>query len=119
MTQLDSMPPEPEHVSGPHYTPTEKRLLKALSDGDKHLASSLMPLLNDELTERKTLSAHIGNIRRKLPKGEYIVTEIKFLKIYYRHVILLSSGTDTDTYSHNSTSSPNPVNPSPQKGSTP
>lgn len=71
-----------------HYTPTEKRLLEALSDGEKHLASDLLKLLNDDMTKKCTLSGHIGSIRKKLPKNEFIVCEFQFFKMYYRHVNL-------------------------------
>jgi hypothetical protein len=87
MMPLESMP---NSTSSPiHYTPCERRILKMLSDGDRHLASELMSCLNDELSLRSSLSTHIGNLRNKIPPGQYIVCEISYKKTYYRHVILL------------------------------
>ena len=88
MNELDKMPP---HIPI-RYTPCERRILKALSDGEAHLATELInDCLNDELSVKNTLATHIGNIRKKLPKDEYIVCEVAYRRTYYRHVIIITS----------------------------
>jgi hypothetical protein len=75
----------------PRYTPVEQRIVDALSDGEAHLADGLVCCLHDELGGRLNLRAHVSNIRKKLPPGEYLVCEFRSRQIFYRHVILLSS----------------------------
>lgn len=83
MQQLDAMPHRPELK----YTPTEKRILNLLSDGEAHLIKDMISCLEDELSDSKTVTVHITNIRSKLPRDEWIVCEVKHRKTYYRHII--------------------------------
>lgn len=76
----------------PHFTPTEQRMLKILSDGFPHHKSELQACLYDE---ESTIRQHIYNIRAKLrPRGEDIVCELRLHGIHYRHVRLLASPYD-------------------------
>ena len=75
-----------------HFTPTETRLLKVLSDGERHLTTELHAQLDDELQSRLNVSVHMHNIRKKLKlKGETVLCEYYFGRRYYRHVRLLAS----------------------------
>lgn len=82
----------------PEFTRTEQRIVNALSDGMRHTARSLQPLLPDtgKLCERdgkarhRTLHVHITNIRKKLrPSGQDILCEYYNRRTYYRHVRLI------------------------------
>jgi hypothetical protein len=87
MQELDTMPHRPEI----RFTPTEKRILALLSDGEAHLAKDMVSCLEDELGERETITRHIASIRNKLPQDQWIVCEVRHRKAYYRHVIILKS----------------------------
>lgn len=78
----------------PKFTPTEQKLLKRLSDGNRHLRDDLKLLLPDHmLNQRTALPYHMSKLRKKLnPIGEEIVCEFRFGKIYYRHVRLIGWG---------------------------
>lgn len=71
------------------WTPTQRRMLAVLADGQPHHKSELQACLPDELS---TIYMHVSNIRAKLrPQGQDIICEYRHQTIYYRHVRLLSS----------------------------
>lgn len=74
------------------FTPTERRILKVLSDGQPHTRAELMKCLWDELASPAAMRQHIINIRPKIaPLGQTIVCEMgKSYVIYYRHVTILT-----------------------------
>lgn len=77
----------PDHV---RYTPTQKRILKLLSDGLHHKRLELIGCLYDEKSGVNALGYQIYTLRRLLwPRGEDIACEISGFRILYRHVRLL------------------------------
>ncbi len=71
-----------------NFTPTEQRILNALSDGKAHPRDELMKCLKDELNCRQVLCQHVSNIRNKIkPYNQYIVCEMGSRPISYRHVV--------------------------------
>lgn len=76
----------------PTFTPTESRILHALSDGMPHRSADVLAFFEDELATKKTLQSHLSNIRKKLaPKGEDIVCEYWKGGFSYRHVRILKT----------------------------
>lgn len=77
------------------FTPTQRRLMKAMEDGMPHRPSELLPLI-DELASRDTLKNHICVIRKKLRElnlGEDIVAQSFGRGIGYRRIRLLTVST--------------------------
>ena len=50
-----------------NLTPTERRMLDVLMDGEAHLTTELMRCLDDPLTESHIVRIHISTLRKKLP----------------------------------------------------
>ena len=74
------------------FTPTETRLLRMLSDGNRHLKTELMTCIEDDLANPMTVNYHLCNIRKKLrDRGEGIIVELWERRIYYRQVRFLPS----------------------------
>lgn len=74
-----------------NYTPTQRRILAVLEDGQAHKVSELMECLNDDMAERVTLRGHICALRKKLrPIGENIHCELGGTQVYYRRTRLVS-----------------------------
>lgn len=75
------------------FTKTQNAMLAVLSDGQPHTREELHKCLPDELSEMSAVRFHISNIRKVLrPKGQDIVCELKYGKIHYRHVRIISQG---------------------------
>jgi DNA-binding CsgD family transcriptional regulator len=49
-----------------YFTPTQRRMLAILGDGNAHPETQLMKCLNDDLTGIATLRVHITKLREKL-----------------------------------------------------
>lgn len=81
------------------WTPTESRILAVLADGEAHPRAELFACLNDDLGKNNNLAVRLHYIRRKLPRGQTIITELSGRAIFYRHVMLLKTG-----FKHNITS---------------
>lgn len=82
----------------PHFTPTEQRMLKILSDGFPHHKSELQVCLPDNLGDITNIRAHLSFLRKKLrPKGEDILCELCRGEAYYRWVRILASPYDGRT----------------------
>jgi DNA-binding winged helix-turn-helix (wHTH) protein len=80
---------------GNGFTPTERRILNILADGQPHVLHDLHRCLNDDLSAMSTLYSHVYNLRAKLrPKGQDILCENIRRRCYYRHVRLLASPYD-------------------------
>lgn len=79
------------------YTPTQKRILQVLSDGQPHSRYELKDCLNDELVEMRVLAVHLSKLRKALPTGETIVCELFKRGIHYRHVRLITNPYDGST----------------------
>jgi len=73
------------------FTPTEKRIMDLLSDGERHARAEVHSLINDELSDLNNMRLHILNLRKKLPEGEAVLCEISGYKTFYRHVKLIKS----------------------------
>lgn len=55
------------------YTPTEKRILAILRDGQPHTVAELHRCLDDDLSDPEALWSRISFLRKKLePKGQGI-----------------------------------------------
>lgn len=77
-----------------HFTPTQQRILKVLSDGLSHSKSDLVACLGDDRAGPNTLSVHLTLLRRLLrPHGQDIVCEFRYGHLY-RHIRLLHSAND-------------------------
>jgi hypothetical protein len=78
-----------------HYTPTETKILKALSDGQYHCRYELLGLFSNDETQFNVLSQHITNMRGKMrPRGEDIVHYLNpegRKGVFYRQVRLMAS----------------------------
>lgn len=70
-----------------HFTPMERKLMIALSDGEFHGFKELIPIV-DELATRINVSDHISNIQRKIERiNHFIICEFNKRRIGYRYVI--------------------------------
>lgn len=74
------------------FTPTERKILAVLADGERHLRMEFYSPLDIIVLEGGSdsiLSVHVGNIRAKLRSmGKWILTESEARKSYYRLVTL-------------------------------
>lgn len=78
-----------------NFTPTERRILHVLRDGNRHTKAELQACLEDELAGSNMVSIHVRNLRKKLnPLGMHIVCEVYLRVYYYRQVRLLAPATD-------------------------
>lgn len=88
---------EPQLPSGlpngeANFTPTQQRILMVLADGLRHTKEELFPCLYDELGSIENVKDHISRMRKKLqPRGEDILCEVYYNRLYYRHVRLLAN----------------------------
>lgn len=82
----------------PEFTPTQKRILRVLSDGMCHTKEELHEkCIADELSAINVLYFHISALRKKLvTRGEDIIYSAggNSLKRGYRHVRLLHPVSD-------------------------
>lgn len=70
-----------------HFTPTEQRIMEVLYGGLPHSREELEACLNDELSCKNNLNAHLTNIRKKIrDRG----LDIVYRDNKYRYVRLLS-----------------------------
>lgn len=77
------------------WTPTEKKMLDLLGDGNPHFPEELHACLEDELSSVSAIRPHLTRIRDRLrPQGQDILCEYKNMKYMYRHVRLLSNPYD-------------------------
>jgi hypothetical protein len=68
-----------------HLTPTCRRLLERLKDGESHIADSLRDCLYDELGTNKHLNPHLTMLRRLIAHvGLTVISEVKHKQTYYR-----------------------------------
>ena len=69
------------------FTPTQRKILDVLSDGQGHSTEELRKCLWDELTDVSTVRVHLTQMRAKLrPIGQ----DILYRDSMYRHVRLVS-----------------------------
>jgi hypothetical protein len=80
------------------FTPTEKRILRAMSDGMPHKSKELLSCLpDDELGTVQNLRNHFSRIRKKLrPLGEDILCVIHNRTVHYRYVRLLPTTRESE-----------------------
>lgn len=72
------------------FTPTQVKILAVLADGLPHVRDELSACMPDELAKRGSVRMHLYDLRKRLKKrGETIVCEWSYYKIFYRHVRLL------------------------------
>ncbi len=77
------------------FTPTERKILAVLADGERHDRKEFremlgIPLLLDNRQDDAVISTHICYMRDKLkPIGKYIVSEYYMRRYYYRLVNLV------------------------------
>lgn len=72
-------------------TPTEKRIVDLLSDGQAHSQQELVTCLPDELSDKAALGVHLTFLRKKLRTvGRAIRTEITEKMVDYRMVRVIS-----------------------------
>ena len=70
------------------YTPVELRLLRVLSDGDRHSAEELLTYLSDDMGSLDNVAFHMSNLRKKLAKSSCsILCEKTRARSYYRLVV--------------------------------
>jgi hypothetical protein len=80
-------------LKGVHFTPTQKRILRVLSDGEPHYAEELQKVLYDDLGGRGNLHRHISALRNILkPLGHTISLVRVDCRSHYQHVLLLPKG---------------------------
>jgi DNA-binding transcriptional ArsR family regulator len=80
-------------LDAPVYTPTQKRILAILADGNMHLKEELYCCIDDELANKDgTLRFHMSKLRLKLrPQGLDVICQYHYKRYYYRQVRLISS----------------------------
>lgn len=77
------------------YTPTQQSILNVLADGRPHSRDELIGCLEDDFANRKNLNVHLANLRARIrPVGRDIVCELVNRRICYRHVMLISNGSE-------------------------
>lgn len=75
-------------------TPTQRRLLAVLADGQPHSRHALRACLFDDLGSLSNIKAHLSHLRGKLrPEGQDIACVRLGDAIYYRLVTLSLAGT--------------------------
>jgi DNA-binding response OmpR family regulator len=72
-------------------TPTERRIMAMLGDGERHLKEELRTCLWDEYASVDSVRPHIMRLRAKMPEGKLILCEVKGRTIYYRLVYRFNS----------------------------
>jgi DNA-binding CsgD family transcriptional regulator len=69
------------------FTKTETAILALLSDGERHTRGEIHGCLSDDLATDSAVKFHLSNIRQKLrQRGEDILCELSYRKIFYRHI---------------------------------
>lgn len=68
------------------FTPTEERILKLFSDGERHRKEEIRGKCMDPLSELAGVRVHIKSLRQKIPNGRLIVCEVDRRIAYYRMV---------------------------------
>lgn len=77
------------------FTPTERRILQVLSDGEAHKSEELFACLEDDCggdreNLRKNLAQILFHMRKKMvPRGRTVISEWRYRRAVYRHVRLL------------------------------
>lgn len=72
------------------FTPTQRRMLAVLADGQPHARRELRACLFDELGTASNIRFHLCSIRKVLrPLRQDIICELHRGTIKYRHVRLL------------------------------
>ena len=70
---------------GLEVTPTQRRMLDLLADGEAHPLRDLHACLSDTLGARTNLGAHVTALRKKLwPLGWDLISERHLCGTYYR-----------------------------------
>lgn len=79
-----------------HFTPTERRILKVLSDGKPHTRKELFACLPDDLASLSSIKPHLTKLRKKLrPLGQEIVCLIeKHVRYQHVHVVPVNERQD-------------------------
>lgn len=78
-----------------NLTPTERKILDALADGQKHPKADLHACLHDELCGDNAVSVQLASIRKKLrPLGQDVLCERIANVVTYRHVRIVAKGSD-------------------------
>lgn len=73
-----------------NLTPTEKRIVQALSDGDNHTREELLKCLDDEMATDIAFYAHVQRLRTKLRNAGHDVVSVNVRGPKYRMVRLLA-----------------------------
>jgi hypothetical protein len=72
------------------FTPTERRILDVLADGEPHTYADLLPVLDDDMAAPSAMRQHISRLRDKLnPQGEEIVSQCFGIYNAYRRFKML------------------------------
>jgi DNA-binding CsgD family transcriptional regulator len=75
-----------------NFTPTERRIVRLLSDGLPHPLAALKACLDDELAGPRAFRRHLTQIRRKLrDSGEAVLAVYHNRTLHYQHVRLLAA----------------------------
>jgi hypothetical protein len=80
-------------LDAPVYTPTQKRILAVLADGNMHLRVELEACIDDELADKDIgLRMHLSRLRVKLrPSGLDVIYRCVNKKHYYQKVRLIAA----------------------------
>jgi len=78
-------------IEGNGFTPTQRRIVDALADGEVHDRDELVACIEDELAVWKNVSPHLTAIRKKLRLDRRdIICQVVNRRFMYRLVGLLS-----------------------------
>lgn len=82
--------PVPAEIAGIEYTPSERRILEKLSDGNSHSLEELISCLWDDMSRKATVQVHVCSIRKKIMCSRYrICNEALHTGLAYRMTTLL------------------------------
>jgi hypothetical protein len=86
------------------FTPTQRRILLVLDDGQLHTLRELWECLLDPLAEETNVHFHLSSLRRILrERGTTIVPQFHQRRIYYRMITLhVPMFTPASSYAHSS-----------------
>jgi len=82
-------------VERSEFTPTQKRMLAVLHDGEWHDSDELKKCVNDELTTKDNVRKHVDLLNKRLRRhGREVVCSFRFRRTCFRQMRLLHSAKD-------------------------
>lgn len=71
----------------PDFTPTQRRILQVLADGEPHAREELHKCLDDDLAGASAVRKHICLMRKVLrPMGQDVICQLRNRRLFYRQI---------------------------------